>query len=254
MQRVRAKEVPVVIARYQRKGIVARRSPRHRADRLSFGPPWRTRAALVLSLILSAALMAVAVGSGHHAWVAWVSLVPLFAVIRIFSPRRAMVSGALWGLSFYLFLAFGTDVQGLATIQALLLLTAVPSAYAYLGALLTRRIGFAPLFLALGWIGVELALRPLGFGEGLLAGSQGDGWLVRLPASLLGYGLVAFLVAYVNASLLLVLSSVCSRDGKPVSVMASYDPLGCIGQCISVACSSFGIHSSQARAPPVFRA
>jgi hypothetical protein len=41
-----------------------------------------------------------------------------------------------------------------------------------------------------------------------LAGTQGDGFAIRMIGSFAGYVLVAFLVAYVNAALLNVLSEV----------------------------------------------
>jgi apolipoprotein N-acyltransferase len=62
--------------------------------------------------------------------------------------------------------------------------------------------------LALGWIGVEFAIRPLGLNYGLLAGTQGDGFMIRVVGSFAGYVLVAFLVALVNATLVSVLSEV----------------------------------------------
>lgn len=224
---------------------------RHPIEHLSLCPVWTTVPALLLSLILSACLMALAVRSGSYSWAAWVSLVPLFAAIRLLGPRRAMLCGALWGLSLYAFLVLGTEARIAGTIRSLTLLSAVPAIYAYLGTLLTRRIGFAPLFLGLGWIGVELALRPLGLHNGLLGGSQGDGTLMHLVGGVLGYCLVASLVAYVNASLLSVLSGVCSRVSEPASVLGSADPVGCVWHFVSTKCPSFGTHSSRPRAPPV---
>jgi apolipoprotein N-acyltransferase len=60
----------------------------------------------------------------------------------------------------------------------------------------------------LGWIGVEFAIRPVGLNYGLLAGTQGDGFMIRVVGSFAGYVLVAFLVALVNATLVSVLSEV----------------------------------------------
>jgi len=119
-----------------------------------------------------------------------------------------MLCGGLWGLCLYLFVAAAGSVIP-STTPALALLTIIPAAYAGLGALLTRRIGFNPLVLGLGWVLVEVALKPLGLRSGLLAGTQAGGTLVYWVGQVLGYVLVAFLVAYVNASLLAVLT--CAR-------------------------------------------
>jgi apolipoprotein N-acyltransferase len=93
----------------------------------------------------------------------------------------------------------------LPTVAVLVL---APALYSCWGAWLTRRVGFSPYLMALGWVGVELSLRPVGLEHGLLAGTQGDGMLLRVAGSFAGYFLVAFIVAYINASLLSVLHKV----------------------------------------------
>ena len=49
-----------------------------------------TPVALGLSLVLGGGLMAVAVGTGSYPWLAWIGLLPLFASIRVASPRRVL--------------------------------------------------------------------------------------------------------------------------------------------------------------------
>ena len=121
-------------------------------------------------------------------------------------PVRATLAGALWGLCFYAFAATAVAVITPATLSWLLLAT-IPAAYAGLGAALTRRIGFNPVVLGVGWILVEIALKPLGLRYGLLAGAQGEGPLLHWVGRLLGYVFVAFVVACASASLLAALSS-----------------------------------------------
>ncbi|MGB2986314.1 MAG: hypothetical protein WBE26_10565 [Phycisphaerae bacterium] len=231
-------------------GVVTLRTRSHSAERLSFGPIWATTTLFLLLLILSACFMAVSVGCGRYSWTAWVSLLPLFIAIRLMRPRVAMLCGALWGLSFCLSLVFGTEAAGPRTFPSLALLTAVPAIYAYLGARLTQRIGFAPLFLALGWIGVEWALNPLGLRNGLLAGSQGDGLLIDLVGKFLGYGLVAFLVAFVNASLLSVFDIAAFRVAEQRPVVGSDPSVRWVWHFITAKRLFSRMHSCQPRAPP----
>lgn len=164
--------------------------------------------ALPASLIICAGLMAYAVSSPGHWWLGWMTLLPVFHAIRTQSPLRAAASCGLWGVTLF---ALGVSIFETAvppTVASLLALTLVPATYGFLGARLTRRIGFSPYLLALGWMGVELALAPVGLRHGLLAASQGNGLLLGAVGSLTGFVLVAFLVAYVNATLLSALHTV----------------------------------------------
>lgn len=163
---------------------------------------------LALALAGSAYLMALAMESPQRVWLGWVTLLPLFFAIRVLSPARAMASGAFWGACLFIFSVAFANTAISPTPGSFILLALIPAIYAYLGAALTRRVGFSPYLMALGWIGVEFALRPLGLHCGLLAGTQGDGFVIRAVGSFAGYVLVAFLVAWVNATLVSVLSEV----------------------------------------------
>jgi len=163
---------------------------------------------MTLALAGSAYLMALAIESPHRVWLGWVTLLPLFYAIQVFSPARAMISGAFWGACLFASSLVFAKTEISPTFASFAMLSLISGAYGSFGAALTRRIGFSPFLLALCWIGVEFALAPLGLRHGLLAGTQGDGLAVRLVGSVAGYALVAFLVAYVNAALLSVLTSV----------------------------------------------
>ena len=165
-------------------------------------------AALSLSLIGAAYLVAEEAASHRAPWLGCVTLVPLLMAIRTCRPGHAMLCGALWGSSLYLFAPAAGDTGISAGLFPLALLTAIPALYAYFGARLTRWMGFSPLLLGVGWIGVELALEPLGLRTGLLAGTQGNGTLMHWIGGALGYVLVAFLVGFVSAALVSVLSRV----------------------------------------------
>ncbi len=221
-------------------------------------------AVLILSLVAGAYLMAVATASPNCSWLGWFTLFPLFVAIRVQRPLGAMLSGAVWGLCLYLFLPTGGGVlamgaPGLGTWGmdwssaggSPALLTTVPAIYALLGAALTRWIGFSPFVLGVGWMGVELALAPLGLRYGLLAGAQADAWFFPAVGHLLGYVFVAFLAAYVSALIVAVLTRVavsCSdhrrvfNAGERANVLVP-QTFRCFPLYIIPAC--------QPRAPPV---
>lgn len=158
--------------------------------------------------VVSALLMAMALASPHLFWLGWIMLIPLLFAIRTLAPLPAVLFGALWGTSLFAFGAYVLPTHLMPTLGTWALLTAVPALYALFGVRVTRRVGFSPLLLALGWVGVELALRPIGLRYGLLASTQGGGMVLRLAGSYVGYALVAFLVVYINAWLLTLLAGV----------------------------------------------
>ena len=209
--------------------------------------------ALVFALALagSAYLMALAIESPKYVWLGWVTLLPLFYAIRVLSPVRALISGAFWGACLFLASVAFARTEIAPTLGAFTLLSLIPGAYCYFGAALTRRIGFSPYLLALGWIGVELAIRPLGLRYGLLAGTQGDSMVVRVVGSFAGYVLVAFLVAYFNAALLSVLHDVRMSLAIPRWVARSSGPSRrLIPADVPCDLTRF-LHILQPRAPPV---
>ena len=180
-------------------------------------------AALMLSLVGSAYLMALAVGSSAYPGLSLLTLLPLFLAIRVCRPTCAALSGALWGLSLYAFSVTGSGHSIDPSVGSLALLTAIPALYSYFSARLVRWIGFNPFVLGVSWMGVELALEPLGLRAGLLAGTQGDGALMHWIGNALGYVLIAFLVAFVSAAIVSVLSRVYVGATAPRYLVGSGD-------------------------------
>ncbi len=168
------------------------------------------------ALGLSAYLMTVALASPRLWWLGWCTLLPLLLSIRAFPPLRALAAGGFWGACLYAFSAIGGGASFTATFPSFALLCGVPGLYALVGSVITRRVGFSPLLLGLLWVGVELALHPLGLRNGLLAATQ-DGVVVTVLGNVVGYALVAFLVVYVNATVLSVLSDVCVCVSVPAT-------------------------------------
>lgn len=206
---------------------------------------------LCTSLIASAYLVAIAVSWPQFTWVAWLALLPLFVAVRIHHPLRAMLFGALWGVTLYYFLTGNAPAGHSMGLPALILFATVPALYAFLGAWLTRRVGFNPFVLGVGWMAVELSLAPLGLQNGLLAAAQGDGTLLQIVGGTLGYVLVAFIVALVNALLVWLLSDAklpTSDIIRPRLAAAGIEQLfPQTFHCFPL----FSIHASQPRGPPV---
>ncbi len=206
--------------------------------------------ALILSLIVSAYVTVRGLGAPSHSWLAWVALLPLFAAIRVLRPVRAMLCGALWGFCLQVFAEALVGTGFAEGILSFALLTAIPAIYCLFGSLLTRRIGFSPLVLGVGWMGVALAVELLSLHDGLLSGTQGSGTLLHWVGGVLGYVLAAFLVAFVSSVLLVMLSAVrVTIPRRPYPTEADDDGTCFVPQtfpCFPL----FSIPFSFSRAPP----
>jgi len=217
---------------------------------VSIGKRLVTALLLSASLPLGAALMALALSSPKFWWLGWVTLIPLFISIRILPARSAGFCGMFWGFSLYV----ASELIGVAQVphtwQSLTLLLAMPGLYAYVAAAVTRRKGFHPFLLGLGWAGVELALQPLALRHGLLGATQGNSLVVHAVGSLGGYVLVAFLLAVVNAWLLNVITSVQVRvpRSRPVCVPTNLNTL--LPYVERVLLTARFLSPAQPRAPP----
>ena len=205
---------------------------------------------LACALVASGGLVAAAGSSAGPSWIAWVSLVPIFITIRYASPKIALLYGALWGFCLYLFSSASDGAAVTASIKSLGLLAAVPAIYAYWGARLTRRIGYAPLVLAVGWVIVELALEPLTLRDGLLAASQTDGGLMRLVGGVLGYVFIGFIIAFVNAQILSLVGFVNVQFGFFTAEPVAPSRFFLINTEIETRHQFFNLYSLTPRAPP----
>lgn len=249
-KRLTAKERPT-IGRRCNNALMATRAPIGKRLRGIVKP-----AALAVSLVVSAGLMAAAIGSPGYSWARWVSLMPLLLCIRILGPIQAMGCGALWGSSLFLFSVTAFDTPIMPTWRSLLLLAAIPGVYGYVGGLITRGFGFCAISLAIGWMGVEYALQPLALHQfgltGLLQETRPSGQYVHLVQSLLGYAWVSFFIAYVNAALLSVLAHVCKVDaGSRLVKRAAGSLRRLFPQDVGDALGHQLLRSLQARAPPL---
>lgn len=208
---------------------------------------------VVFILLNSAAFLALEMGSRSNPVLGWLTLLPLLAVIRIFSARTSALCGAIWGAALFCFLAFQTDPIVLPTVASAAFLVGLPAAFAFGMVLLTRRFGFNPLILALGWCCVELALLPLGLRGGLLGGVAGDsGSFLSFLQGLLGYVCMSALVVAVNALALSLLTQAYARVcSSQLYIRGSAGPQPrVIPREVPIRSPFYG-HAAQPRAPPV---
>lgn len=202
-------------------------------------------------LVVSALVMIFAATTPNYQWVGCVALLPLFNAIRVQSPVRAGFDGAIWGLSLFAFATLLGVTRIPFDLLSAALLPVVLGLYAFFGARLTRQVGFSPYLLALCWIGVELALKPLGLHYGLLGSTQSGGVSIELVGGFAGYAVVAFLVAYVNAALLSALSEVRISTASSRLISSAAPPRQ---RWFPVEFPSYLFHlitPAQPRAPPV---
>ncbi|NOX57905.1 MAG: hypothetical protein GXP29_03490 [Planctomycetes bacterium] len=164
-------------------------------------------------MIGSAWLLSIEIGSGSRSLVGMFTLLPLLAVMRIFSPRVAMLFGSLWGASLFAFLSAGASPLVSVTLGSFALLSSVPAVYAFALVWLSRRYGFNPFMLAFGWGFVELALMPLGLQGGLLGSAVGigSGSLFHIVEGVLGYVCIAAIIVAVNGLALALLGCAYRR-------------------------------------------
>lgn len=172
-------------------------------------------------LIVAAAglLLTFAFPTADIAPLAWVALVPLLALLRSASPRRAAALGFAFGAAFFGSLVIWVSIVGYVAWTALTILQGAfvalfGIAYALTG---NRRGGWWSVLIAPAlWVALVEFLRSIvlvvGFTWGQLAQSQHEmGWLLK-AAGLGGGWLVAFLVVLANAALARAVHHVSDRD------------------------------------------
>ncbi len=205
----------------------------------------------LLSIAVSAASVALAIGSSQLQGLILVALVPLLLFVLRRTPSRAASCGAIWGVCLWIACRGGLGPTLASPWAALILLTVVPGAYAGGGAILTRWIGFSPLVLGVAWMGVEVALDPVGLRLGLLGATLEQGLLAQTLGSAFGYVLVAFVVAYINAILVSVFDRVRTLSSGTHPPSSSGDRPRVVEPQTRPIHSHIACNPSQPRAPPI---
>ena len=138
-------------------------------------------------------------------------------------PGTALLAGAFWGMGVCACAAMiGELPAGVpGALVAIGLAVLIPMLYFGLGAWFREQIGFQPLLLGLGWVGVELALVHAGLGHRVLVAERCDDPVVGIVGQVLGYGLAAFVVAYVSALLIGLAAEWCPVPWRPRRVVLS---------------------------------
>jgi apolipoprotein N-acyltransferase len=205
----------------------------------------------LIPVVLGGFFMSVAVSSSSNfPWLGWLALIPLLRAVQVQAPLAACVSGGVWGLSIALFTRWSGQSVLTFGLSGFVLLSTLPALYAYVGARVTRRVGFNPLVLAVCWMPVEFLLRPVGLQHGLLASTQGDGVLLRVVGQFFGYALVAFVLAFVGAALLAMLSGLRLQLPKARSLGRIAPAGGVASKPVVLLARQIPISPSQPRAPP----
>jgi|GEM_PF-1192806 len=202
-------------------------------------------------LVAGARLMALAGSADGHVWLGWFALVPLFFAIRWCRPVWAFVCGAIWGGALYTFSAGQSASAAAPAIANFLLLTTSPAVYTCLGALLTRRIGFSPVALAVGWMGVAFALHHAGSHMGLFGAQEGHLGALDWISQALGWIFISFAFALVSAWLVVVLSGVrlCAGDRRTPTSIDDYTLY--LAPQTFAGFPLFSVPASHPRAPPI---
>ena len=206
---------------------------------------WRAVVCCAL-LAVSAALVGHAASAEGWAWTGWIALAPLLIVLSRVSAAVGFAAGAWWGAIAGLCCAPAAFDPGAMLIPALVI-----GIYGALVSATTRRIGFSPLVMAILWIGVEVALAPLGFNQGLIAATQSSSAPLAWLNSIFGYAIVAFGIVWINARLALALHRASRRSPKqpeirrPVSLVRRWRSLNVV--CVR---SLRELCEGGARAPP----
>lgn len=234
------------------KPVAYRSRPLHTVSSMTVGETRTVYATLALATAASAFLTAYSRSSSWLSSLAWVSLLPMLASIRFLPPSRAAVNGAWWGACLFGFFTCGFGARLEPSWWAFLLLVLVPAAYSAAGAWITRRAGFSPLTLGVGWAFAELLLAPTGVTEGLLGGALGDGLVMSAIGHALGYVLVAFVVAYVNAAIFSAASSIRISTGSPAFRSAAKVLARQLTPQMPPCLPISSLQASQTRAPPTY--
>lgn len=208
-------------------------------------------AALMVLLVIGAYLTAVAAWSGRQPWLGWLSLVPLFLVIRTWRPASALLAGAIWGFAVYAFSAGRPDAVVPAVPASLALLVAIPAVYASAATWLTRRIGFNPFVLGVAWMLAEFALDSF---AGLQSRQLGEAShvtpLLHWIGSALGYVFVAFVIALASASVVSAIGRVRFDAGPGRCPIVSPGPAGSLSPQTFFRSPLFAIRPLRPRGPP----
>lgn len=208
------------------------------------------KTALILAVIVGAWLTALAMSSDAHAWLGWFALVPIFFMIRLWRPIHALLGGAIWGASLFAFSNGSLQEAPVSALARFLLLTVTPAIYTGSAAWLSRRIGFSPFVLGVGWMGVELALGQAGLRTGLLSLATGGGGVLHWLGEVLGWILVCFLFALLNAWVVVALHGVQLSSGEQPRPISSADYIPLLFAQTFMGFPLYAVAASRPRAPP----
>ncbi len=210
-------------------------------------------ALLIFLCVIGGRLAAAADAAGGSAPWAWVAVLPLLAAMYALRPGAAGLCGAAWGLS--LGLPAEATPASFASVSSVLLIflkIILPAGYALVGSLATRRIGFNPFVLGVGWMILELTLTAFDARGGLIADGIVGGIVPRLIGDIFGSAVVAFLAVMINGLVIELVRTVVGVLGdipRPATTNAAGRRRRARGLHPYV--SAIGILPLRPRGPPV---
>jgi hypothetical protein len=146
---------------------------------------------------------------------AFVALIPLFAVVAHARGKNVFLLAGFWGICY----SGAAWLCGLISppefSRAVPMMVAAPAVFAGLARAAIARFGCSPVILALSWMLIDLSLGQIGYGSGVSFATPESGSLGALVAKFGGYALIAFVIASANA---IILSLVCSVHCELVRV------------------------------------
>jgi len=196
----------------------------------------------------SALLVGLAAGASGWAWAGWFALAPLLLIVARSAPMRGALIGAWWGL----IAGLGAAIVGeTGSILTALAPAGVVALFGGTAAFISKRLGVRPLLIALLWIGVELSLSAAGWQRGLLAATQSNDTPIGWLNSIFGWAIVAFLIAWFNAQLVVAIDSMVRLARRAPSLNAEAPPrIRLPIEPLLEPVSVIALHQGGPRAPP----
>lgn len=176
--------------------------------------PWRA-AALVFALIVGAYVAASGMASPVYARLSWLGVLPLLIAVRSAPPILAGLCGTIWGLCYWLFAGAVLPTTVPLTATACLQLTGGASAFALLGALITRRYGFHPFLLSATWLLLDVVVCVGGHSVDMSTTVGDETSYSHFLARALGTACLGAALVLINAILLLAVCKLAHCDDAP---------------------------------------
>lgn len=219
---------------------------------------WHTCEGLVgKSIAICGLVFLSALGAAHAVVVSksillfWISLTPLLLAIRTLRPVRSARYGFLWGVCFQLFLTlFSGSLTGVS-LFSMFFISATAALYTAIGVSVVRHFKIGPMALGLGWIAALPIIRLVSLNFGFFPISFSADNLILIVAEYLGCSVIAFVVIYLNALLVMIAGIIIYRLYCKLNFRIYRFCQFLVHLKSIIFSSSFSSHTFRPRAPPL---